>query len=194
MADSPIPITGVVQHYAWGDLTFIPELLHTTADGRPWAELWLGTHPNGPTRLADGSPLSELTGDLPYLLKVLAAGEPLSLQTHPNAVQAADGYARGVLPDPNPKPELLCALTPFQALSAGTRSAAECLGQSDEFGTVTVGKRADLLLLDGDPLLDVNSANEPIGAMVRGRWLDRAALDGLLSELRPTPTTDASED
>jgi mannose-6-phosphate isomerase len=66
--------------------------------------------------LRDGRPLSELTGDLPYLLKVLAAAQPLSLQTHPNTEQARDGYARGCYVDPNPKPELLCALTPFEAL------------------------------------------------------------------------------
>jgi mannose-6-phosphate isomerase len=109
-------IEGVVQHYAWGDPTFIPTLLGVEPDGRPWAELWLGTHPNGPTITGDGRPLSELTGELPYLLKVLAAAQPLSLQTHPNAEQAQDGHARGVFGDPYPKPELLCALTPFAAL------------------------------------------------------------------------------
>ena len=77
MTSSPIPITGVVQHYAWGDPAFIPELLGREPDGRPWAELWLGTHPNGPTTFDDGSPLADTTGDLPYLLKVLAAGGPL---------------------------------------------------------------------------------------------------------------------
>lgn len=109
-------VTGIVQHYAWGDTTFIPELLGVAPDGRPWAELWLGTHPNGPTVLDDGRPLSEVAGTLPYLLKVLSAGQPLSLQTHPNAAQAIDGFARGVYPDDQPKPELLCALTPFEAL------------------------------------------------------------------------------
>ncbi len=116
MSDVPIPVEGVVQHYAWGDLTFIPELLGVTADGQPWAELWLGTHPNGPTKTAAGQALSELTGDLPYLLKVLAAAEPLSLQVHPTASQAVDGFARGVYPDDRAKPELLCALTRFDAL------------------------------------------------------------------------------
>ncbi len=106
----------VVQHYEWGDPAFIPALLGVEPDGRPWAELWLGTHPNGPSRLTDGRLLSELTGELPYLLKVLAAARPLSLQTHPNPEQARDGFGRGVYPDPNPKPELLCALTRFEAL------------------------------------------------------------------------------
>ena len=78
------PITGVVQHYAWGDHDFIPRLLGVEPDGRPWAELWLGTHPNGPATLADGRPLADVTGPLPYLLKVLAAAEPLSLQAHPD--------------------------------------------------------------------------------------------------------------
>ncbi len=43
-------VHGVVQRYAWGDPTFIPSLLGVEPDGEPWAELWLGTHPNGPAR------------------------------------------------------------------------------------------------------------------------------------------------
>ena len=123
---APAAVTGVVQHYEWGDPTFIPELLHLTADGRPWAELWLGTHPNGPTSTTDGTPLRELAGDLPYLLKVLAAAQPLSLQVHPTAEQARDGYGRGIYPDDRAKPELLCALTPFDAL-CGIRPIAASL-------------------------------------------------------------------
>lgn len=119
-------VNGVVQHYAWGDPAFIPTLLGDAPDGQPWAELWLGTHPNGPTRLRDGRPLSELTGELPYLLKVLAAAQPLSLQTHPNAEQARDGHDRGVFVDPNPKPELFCALTPFEAF-CGVRPVDDTL-------------------------------------------------------------------
>jgi mannose-6-phosphate isomerase len=119
-------IEGVVQHYDWGDPAFIPELLGLAPDGRPWAELWLGTHPNGPSALDDGTPLVEITGALPYLLKVLACARPLSLQTHPNRAQARAGFARGIFLDANPKPELLCALTPFQAL-CGVRPVAATL-------------------------------------------------------------------
>ena len=121
-------VVGSAQHYAWGDPDAIPRLLGHEPDGRPWAEWWLGTHPSAPSHLADGSPLSAVTGDLPYLLKVLAAAHPLSLQTHPNALTAAAGFARedarGILlddprrtyRDPFAKPELIVALTPFEAL------------------------------------------------------------------------------
>lgn len=121
-------IRGVVQHYAWGDADTIPELLGVEPDGRPWAEWWLGTHPGGPATLDDGTPLLALSGPLPFLTKVLAAAEPLSLQTHPDTDTAAAGFAREdaaglpldhparIYRDPNAKPELLCALTPFDAL------------------------------------------------------------------------------
>ncbi|MEO6570404.1 MAG: mannose-6-phosphate isomerase, class I [Ilumatobacteraceae bacterium] len=128
-------VHGVVQHYAWGDHTFIPQLLGDEPDGTPWAELWLGTHPKAPSTLDDGSPLSDLTGELPYLLKVLAAGRPLSLQTHPDAEQARAGFARGAYPDPYPKPELLCALTPFEAL-CGLRPTERTIDLLDQLGAI----------------------------------------------------------
>ena len=62
-------------------------------------------------------------------------------------------------------------LTPYEAIRAGTRDAAEFLGALDEFGTIEVGKRADLLLLDENPLLDVRNVERIAGVMVRGRWL-----------------------
>lgn len=126
-------VEGVVHHYDWGDPAFIPQLLGAEPDGRPWAELWLGTHVNGPARLGDGSPLADVTGELPYLLKVLAAAAPLSLQTHPNADQARAGYERGVFADPHPKPELLCALTPFAAF-CGFRAVGPTLDLLAELG------------------------------------------------------------
>jgi mannose-6-phosphate isomerase len=126
-------INGVVQRYAWGDLRFIPELLGRAPDGRPWAELWLGTHPSGPSALSDGRPLSSVAGNLPYLLKVLAAAEPLSLQTHPNAEQAASGFQAGKFVDPYPKPELLCALTPFEAF-CGARPLDETVAVLEDIG------------------------------------------------------------
>jgi mannose-6-phosphate isomerase len=109
-------LEGVVQHYDWGDPAFIPRLLGVEPDGRPWAEWWLGTHPSGPSTIAGDGALADVAGPLPYLLKVLAATEPLSLQCHPSAEQAVDGHRRGIYPDDRPKPELLVALTPFEAL------------------------------------------------------------------------------
>ena len=81
--------------------TFIPDLLGAPPDGRPWAELWLGTHPNGPATLADGRPLRRRDRrPLPYLLKVLAAAEPLSLQTHPTPRAGRGRVRRRPLPGP----------------------------------------------------------------------------------------------
>ena len=119
-------VTGVVQGYHWGDTDFIPRLLGREPDGTPHAELWLGTHGNGQTVFDDGTPLSAVTGELPYLLKVLAAAEPLSLQDHPTREQANDGYRRGVYRDANEKPELLCALTRFEAF-CGVRPVEDTL-------------------------------------------------------------------
>lgn len=136
-------IHGVVQHYPWGDPQVIPGLLGEEPDGRPWAELWLGTHPRGPAMLDDGRPLSDETGDLPYLLKVLAAAEPLSLQTHPNAEQARDGFARGVYGDPHPKPELLSALTEVEAV-CGIRPAAATAALFGELGLADLAERVTI--------------------------------------------------
>ena len=138
-------VEGVVQHYAWGDPVFLPRLLGREADGRPWAEYWLGTHPSGASQLDDGIALADVTGELPYLLKVLAAAEPLSLQTHPNAEQARDGFQRGVFGDPSPKFELLCALTPFEAL-CGVRPVSATLDLLDELGIVDLRR---VLAADG---------------------------------------------
>ena len=92
----PTAVAGVVQHYAWGHPTFIPELLGVAPDGRPWAELWLGTHPGGPATLPDGRPLVEASGPLPYLLKVLAASQPPDLSVSRFLRrQACDDVPRG---------------------------------------------------------------------------------------------------
>ena len=129
----PQRLTGAIQHYAWGDRHYIPHLLGIEPDGQPWAELWFGTHPNGPAVLPDGTPLAERVDDLAYLLKVLSAAEPLSLQAHPDAAQAADGHRRGIFSDPNPKPELLCALTEFEAF-CGIRPEAATSALLHEIG------------------------------------------------------------
>jgi imidazolonepropionase-like amidohydrolase len=74
-------------------------------------------------------------------------------------------------------------LTPYEALRAATRDAAEFLGQVGEWGTVAVGRRGDLVLLDADPLADVANARRIVGIMVRGHWLSREALDRMLDRV-----------
>jgi mannose-6-phosphate isomerase len=122
-------VRGRAQHYAWGDPTAIPDLLDLPPDGQPWAEWWMGTHHLAPSTVDDGRPLQAVAGDLPYLLKLMAAAIPLSLQTHPDRARAEAGFAgedrAGIAVDaPNriyrdrlAKPELLCAIEPFDTLS-----------------------------------------------------------------------------
>ncbi|MDN5858232.1 MAG: mannose-6-phosphate isomerase, class I [Pseudonocardia sp.] len=135
-----------IRPYAWGSRTVLAELLGRAVPApHPQAELWLGAHPGDPSRLRSGATLLEaLRADpegllgadrarkwddtLPYLLKVLAADEPLSLQAHPSLAQAMAGFAAeeraGIARDAadrnyrdaNHKPELICALTEFHAL------------------------------------------------------------------------------
>ena len=134
-----VAITNTPRDYAWGSDGAISELLGFQASGAPEAELWLGAHPGSPSRVegTDETLADLVDGRLPFLLKVLAAGSPLSLQAHPTAAQAKAGFARenalGIpveAPNRNyrdayPKPELIYALSDtFDAL-CGFRSAAD---------------------------------------------------------------------
>lgn len=152
-----------IQPYAWGSRTALSGLLGHAPHGGTEAELWMGAHPQGPSRLRDqerslldwiaedperalgAAAARRFSGRLPYLFKVLAAEQPLSLQAHPSKEQAERGFAReeaSAIPrdaaernykDDNHKPELLCALTPFWALS-GFRSPRELAALLDAFG------------------------------------------------------------
>jgi mannose-6-phosphate isomerase len=143
-------------------------------DGRPVAELWFGAHPDDPAAVpshcttldaliaADpdatlgSSVVAEFGPRLPFLLKVLAAQSPLSLQVHPTRVQAEAGYARederGVprgtaqrnYRDRNHKPELLLALTPFDAL-CGFRPVPATLRLIDAMGVTRLAPVRELL-------------------------------------------------
>lgn len=149
-------LTNQVRPYAWGARTAIPRLLGAEPDGTPQAELWLGAHHGAPStahcedgtrslpRLIADSPhrvlgrrTVERFGErLPFLLKVLAAEAPLSLQVHPDAARARAGFEteeRAGIPldaphrnyrDPHHKPELLLALEPFEALCGFREPAA----------------------------------------------------------------------
>jgi mannose-6-phosphate isomerase len=148
-------ITNTPRDYAWGSRTAIAELLGHPASGGPEAELWLGAHPGSPSIVTPATPafagqrLDEVIADapaeflgagrsrLPFLMKVLAAESPLSLQVHPDPQQAEEGFARensaGVpidsdtrnYKDDSAKPELILALSAtFEAL-AGFRHVSE---------------------------------------------------------------------
>ncbi len=152
-----LELRGCVREYAWGSPSFLPDLLGTeNVDDTPQAELWMGAHPSAVSVVRVGDDWVALTdwiatdpvvrlgesvvqrfgGELPFLLKVLAAAYPLSLQAHPDPEQARVGFERENrkgLPldapnrsyrDARPKPELLCALTPFDAM-LGFREVAE---------------------------------------------------------------------
>ncbi|MGW3492435.1 mannose-6-phosphate isomerase, class I [Streptomyces sp. NPDC001020] len=144
-------LDNAIRPYAWGSTTAIPRLLGVEPTAEPQAEMWMGAHPGAPSGTARG-PLDEVIDEaperelghrtvarfgprLPFLLKILAAGAPLSLQVHPDLEQAREGYedeqSRGIpvdaphrnYKDANHKPELICALTEFDGL-CGFRSAA----------------------------------------------------------------------
>jgi len=144
----PIRIRPSVQSYVWGDSDYLPELLGLADHDGPCAEAWFGTHPQAPAGVFDSdASLESVHGNgLPYLLKLLAAARPLSIQVHPNRAQAANGFAReeeAGIPrddvrrcyrDPSPKPEILVALTPFDALCGFRRGddLAAALAQAPE--------------------------------------------------------------
>jgi mannose-6-phosphate isomerase len=166
-------LSNTLRDYAWGSTTAIAQLLGREPSGRPEAELWIGAHPDAPSRLADGghgTPLHEaIAADpvgtlgaesvaafgprLPFLLKVLAAAGPLSLQVHPTLAQAKEGFAAeeaaGIdrsaphrnYKDDNHKPEMLFALTPFEALS-GFRQPAEAAGLFERITGLVAGTDA----------------------------------------------------
>ncbi|KLJ02147.1 hypothetical protein WQ56_03730 [Luteimonas sp. FCS-9] len=74
-------------------------------------------------------------------------------------------------------------LTPYEVLVTGTRNPARALGTPDDFGTVEVGRRADLVLLDGDPREALAHARTPVGVMVRGQWWPRDRLQTALERI-----------
>jgi imidazolonepropionase-like amidohydrolase len=73
-------------------------------------------------------------------------------------------------------------LKPMEALQAATRNPARLLGREGDLGTVRTGKRADLLLLDGDPLRDIRNLRRIYAVVAAGRFYDRARLDRMLAE------------
>ncbi|MFE1466361.1 mannose-6-phosphate isomerase, class I [Streptomyces nigra] len=165
-------LDNTVRPYAWGSTTAIPRLLGVEPTGEPQAEMWMGAHPGAPSRTARGTLAEVIEADperelgaatvakfgprLPFLLKLLAAGAPLSLQVHPDLTQARQGYEdeerRGIpidaghrnYKDANHKPELICALTEFDGL-CGFRDPVQAAGLLDALGVDSLKPYVDLL-------------------------------------------------
>ena len=170
-----------IRPYPWGSRTAIATLLGEPASDEPQAEMWVGAHPGdpshlhtgvgeaaatptslldfireNPSRAVGGAVAAEFGEVLPFLLKLLAADAPLSLQVHPTAEQARAGFAdeeaRGIpidaghrnYKDPFPKPEMIVALTEFVAL-AGFRDTAETVRLLDALQVPSATALADTL-------------------------------------------------
>jgi mannose-6-phosphate isomerase len=204
------PLRGAIRTYAWGSRTAIAEFTgRPVPAAHPEAELWLGAHPGDPAWLetpeGEVSLLDVLTADwegqlgpvaharfgdrLPFLVKVLAADEPLSLQAHPSTMQAIEGYQReerlGVpvsspirnYRDTSHKPELLVALQPFEAL-AGFRPAAR-----------TAELLRALAVSDLDPFIDL-LGDSPDGAPTEDGQSDADGLRALFTTWITAPQPD----
>jgi imidazolonepropionase-like amidohydrolase len=74
-------------------------------------------------------------------------------------------------------------LTPHQIILTGTRNVGDYFKSKDNFGTIALGKRADLILIDGDPLKDITNVARLSGVMVRGRWLPQAEIQQRLEKI-----------
>ncbi|AOR33938.1 mannose-6-phosphate isomerase, class I [Streptomyces fodineus] len=165
-------LDNTIRPYAWGSTTAIPQLLGVEPSGEPQAEMWMGAHPGAPSRTVRGTLVDVIGADperelgaetvakfgprLPFLLKILAAGAPLSLQVHPNLEQAKEGYEdeerRGIpidarhrnYKDANHKPELICALTEFEGL-CGFSDPVRAAGLLEGLGVASLKPYVDLL-------------------------------------------------
>ena len=138
-------LKGIIQNYAWGGQTFIPDLLNIQSTHEPYAEYWLGAHKNAPSMLLDynktldswiadntveilGDDIANRFGILPFLFKVLDVNDMLSIQVHPSKLEAKKGYEienKLQIPlnapnrnykDENHKPEIMVALSDFWLL------------------------------------------------------------------------------
>jgi mannose-6-phosphate isomerase len=152
-----------VKNYDWGSRDAIPRFLGDENATAPVAEVWIGTHPLSPSIAVaqDGSEqaLTEIAGDLPFMVKLLAAARPLSLQVHPSRPLAEAGFEREeaagvpldapqrVYKDRNHKPEMVYALSTFDSL-IGFRPTAEILRVLGPLGTPLSERLADDLRAD----------------------------------------------
>jgi imidazolonepropionase-like amidohydrolase len=114
-------------------------------------------------------------------LALSKAGVPLLAGT-----DSPGGLIPGTSLDDDVEQLVSAGLTPFQALSAATRVPGQFIHQyvpgAEEFGTITIGASADLVLLTANPLIDVRGLRQPVGVMVHGRWFERNELQAMVEE------------
>lgn len=216
-------ISNTPRDYAWGSTTLIAGLEGRAPSGRPEAEVWFGDHPGSPSEVHDGTgrtlddwlpaqaAADDVPAKLPYLLKLLAAGAPLSIQVHPSKAQAEAGFAReeaaGVrrdagernYRDDNHKPEVIVALSdPFVAL-AGLRDIRATRRLIDGLGADAASLRARLdgtdaqealratigWLLGGDARADVDRIIHAAASASSDEFADELALAARLAEAYP---------
>ncbi|MEO2119431.1 MAG: mannose-6-phosphate isomerase, class I [Actinobacteria bacterium] len=200
-----VPLMNTPRDYAWGSTTLIAELEGRTPTGAPEAEVWFGDHPGHPARVPDGRTLGEwlASGDapegtperLPYLLKILAAGSPLSIQAHPSKAQAEEGFAREeaagtprdaatrTYRDANHKPEIIVALSDRFLALAGLRELDATRRFLEAVGEATAPLRA---VLDSHP----DDADALAAALI---WILSPAAGPQVSAII-TAATDAASD
>ncbi|ELP5898806.1 mannose-6-phosphate isomerase, class I [Vibrio vulnificus] len=176
MNNSIFKLENVIQNYVWGSQTAITELFGIdNPEQVPQAEIWMGTHPNGCSKLAHtgmllsdfiqsdpanvlGDYTVERFGDLPFLFKVLSAEKPLSIQVHPSREKAIEGYQKENLQglqltdssrnykDDNHKPELVYALTFYKAMN-GFRTIEKIVSLFDQAKVETLRVDLEKLIL-----------------------------------------------
>ncbi len=154
----PTRLSPALKNYDWGDIIALPDFTGQPRDAKPWAELWFGTHPDGQATVQTGNgiaQLSEIVGELSFLVKLIAVAKPLSIQTHPTIAQAQAGFAREnnlgidraafnrVYRDTNSKPELLCALTDFEML-CGFAPVEQSLALAEKNGWLELARHLKL--------------------------------------------------
>ena len=192
-----LSLTNVPRDYSWGSTTLLAGLEGREPSGAPEAEVWFGDHPGDPADVAGGGTLDAVTeGTLPYLLKLLAAGGPLSIQVHPTIEQAREGWAREAglasddphrnYRDDNHKPELIVALSEtFEALS-GLRPVAETRRMLD-------------VLVDAPAVVALRDRLDESGDVLRGAigWLlseaTQAEIDEIIAAVRDAARAHAGE-
>ncbi|MCI1017635.1 mannose-6-phosphate isomerase, class I [Microbacterium sp. C5A9] len=190
-------LSNAPRDYAWGSQTLLAELEGRAPAAVPEAEVWFGDHPGDPSDVADGRTLDAVTGgSLPYLLKLLAAASPLSIQVHPTIEQARSGWAKEAglaaddptrnYRDDNHKPELIVALSDrFESLSglrpvADTRGLLGALGERP--GVTALADR----LAGGDAAL-----RDTLGWLLSGDA--QAEVDDVIAAVRDAAASDTGE-